>query len=68
MKEVTMYQTDDGEMFHDKDTADGHEAMLRGEIEVDQYLDSKEGLGAAGKTRARNLILDFLAWQKDRPA
>jgi hypothetical protein len=64
--EVTMHQTSDGELFHDKDLADGHAAMLRGESEADRYLAGKEEMKPSAKTRARNSILDFLAWQKNQ--
>jgi hypothetical protein len=68
MKEVTMYQADNGDVFAEKEEANARDIELQNATGVEQYLAEQGDLKASTKTRTRNAILDFLAWQKETEA
>jgi dsDNA-binding SOS-regulon protein len=62
-----MHQTIDGKhVFRDKAEADAYDAEVKDATTVDSYLAERDYMKTSTKTRARNSILDFLAWQKNQ--
>ena len=66
MKEITMYQTTDGQQFSEEEVAKAHQEGLANLIRVEKFLDAnypKAGEGnrqGASRTMAKKAVQQFL--------
>jgi hypothetical protein len=65
MKTVTAFQTSDGEIFPDQDSAEYHEFFLKNKQMVDEFIDSDANpyQGIAHKNMARNTVMRWELWR-----
>lgn len=64
VKEVTMFETNDGVVFQSQEEANEHARQLDNGALVDQWLSTLDAKPATA-TRAKNAILSFLTWRQE---
>ena len=68
MPQVQMWKTPDGEIFETQKEHDDHMSFLQDQDLVEDFLNLREWKSAAVRTKARNVIMDFLNWRnRDEP-
>ena len=65
MKTVTAFQTSDGEIFPDQDSAEYHEFFLKNKQMVDDFIESDANpyQGIAHKNMARGTVMRWELWR-----
>lgn len=65
MKTISAFQTSDGEIFPDQESAEAHEFFLKNKQLVDGFLDSESNpyQGLAQKNMARGTLLRWELWK-----
>ena len=73
MKAVTRYETADGASFETEAEAEAHELELGDANRVEAWLDEtcpgdETVVSSRERSRRRNVVVEFLAWERGRAA
>lgn len=65
MEQVTVFKTSDGTVFDTEVEAQAHEKELANLNQISEWLNTTD-LTKASRTRAKNSVVEFLAWSATR--
>ena len=65
MKTITAFQTTDGEIFPDKESAERHQFFLSQREKIEEFLDSADNpyRGLAHRSMAQQSVLRWELWR-----